>query len=162
MHELAIIGAGVMAEAIARGVLAGGMLTPDKIVAVDVSPQRRELFQTQLKIDCVESIDRIGSGVKIVLLSVKPYQMQEVLGKLAAVIGEQAAGDLDCGGNRKWVYREESGRGKEMADCAGDAQYADARRGGDGGDIGRPARNESGSCDGAAAIRVGGQSDRSR
>jgi pyrroline-5-carboxylate reductase len=88
MHELAIIGAGVMAEAVARGVVAGGMLGPDKIVAVDVSPQRREFFQTQLKIKAVESIGQIDQDAKIVLLSVKPYQMQEVLAKLVPVIGE--------------------------------------------------------------------------
>lgn len=85
-HELGIIGAGNMAEAIARGVLRGGVIAPQKIIAADVSASRRELFQTQLRIAAVERPQEAVRGARIVLLSVKPYQVAEVL--------EQIRGDL--------------------------------------------------------------------
>ena len=48
MYELGIIGAGNMAEAIARGVMARNVLRAEQMIAADVSPQRRELFQREL------------------------------------------------------------------------------------------------------------------
>jgi hypothetical protein len=47
-HHLAILGAGNMAEAIARGVLRSKLLAPGQVTASDPSPQRRELFATEL------------------------------------------------------------------------------------------------------------------
>ncbi|MCC6424264.1 MAG: pyrroline-5-carboxylate reductase [Phycisphaerales bacterium] len=81
-YELGIIGAGNMAEAIVRGVIQGGVIAPAKMVAADVSPQRRELFANQLGIKAVEKPADAARGAKIVLLSVKPYQMGEVLGEI--------------------------------------------------------------------------------
>ena len=53
-YELGIIGAGNMAEAIARGVMGKNILRADQMIAADVSPQRRELFQQQLGVKAVE------------------------------------------------------------------------------------------------------------
>src|SRR6185312_16850784 len=49
-HELGIIGAGNMAEAIARGVVQSGVFRANQIIAADVSAARRELFEKQLGI----------------------------------------------------------------------------------------------------------------
>ena len=43
MHELAIIGAGNRAEAIARGILRAKLLSEGEIIASDVSEARRRL-----------------------------------------------------------------------------------------------------------------------
>jgi len=84
--ELGIIGAGNMAEAIARGVIASKVFSPDQIIAADVSPDRRAIFTTQLQIRAVESSLDAARDAKIVLLSVKPQQMKEVLGQLGAAL----------------------------------------------------------------------------
>jgi pyrroline-5-carboxylate reductase len=86
--ELAILGAGVMAEAIARGIVAGQKLQPSQIIAADISAQRRELFNFALKIRAVESAGEAVNGAGIVLLSVKPYQMEQVLREIWASLPE--------------------------------------------------------------------------
>ena len=52
-YDLGIIGAGNMAEAIARGVLRAGLLQPSQIIAADVALPRRELFEKALGIQSV-------------------------------------------------------------------------------------------------------------
>jgi pyrroline-5-carboxylate reductase len=88
-YQLAIIGAGNMAEAIARGVIAKNVLRPDQIIAADVSPQRRDLFEKQLHVRAVaENIDA-ARDAEIVLLSVKPQHMAAALAGLGAVLSEK-------------------------------------------------------------------------
>lgn len=89
-HELAIIGAGVMAEAIARGILSARILAPGQIVAADISAPRRELFASELKIQAVDNPAAAAAGAGIVLLCVKPYQIEEVLRQLGGSISDQA------------------------------------------------------------------------
>ena len=113
-YELGIIGAGNMAEAIARGVLAKSVLRPEQMIAADVSPQRRELFQEQLKIQAVEDNLAAAKDAKTILLSVKPQKMAEALGGLGGVMSEEtlvvsiAAGisssfiEKHLGANKKW------------------------------------------------------------
>src|SRR5688572_13594823 len=87
-YELGIIGAGNMAEAIARGVMGKNILRADQMIAADVSPQRRELFQQQLGITAVEDNATAARDAKIVLLSVKPQHMAAALAGLGQVISE--------------------------------------------------------------------------
>ncbi|MDB5354533.1 MAG: proC [Phycisphaerales bacterium] len=84
-YELGIIGAGNMAEAIARGVIRAGLFQPEQIIASDVSPQRRELFGRELKIRAVEENAEVAGKSKVLLLSVKPQQMQAALAGIGAV-----------------------------------------------------------------------------
>jgi pyrroline-5-carboxylate reductase len=114
MYELGIIGAGNMAEAIARGVTAKRLLRADEIIAADVSPQRRELFEKQLGIRAVEHNADVARQSRAVLLSVKPQQMAEALAALAPAMSDQtlvisiAAGistsfiEKHLGAGKKW------------------------------------------------------------
>lgn len=89
-HELAILGAGNMAEAIARGIIASGVLTPAQIIAADVSQQRRELFQTQLNVHAIDDNREAAREAKIILLSVKPQHMAQALAGLSPVLRADA------------------------------------------------------------------------
>ncbi len=89
-YELAILGAGNMAEAIARGLLRGSVLSPEQMIAADVSVQRRELFSKEIGIKAVESVAQAASQAAMILLSVKPQNMQQVLAELGRVIREDA------------------------------------------------------------------------
>jgi len=82
-YALGIIGAGNMAEAIVRGVLRAGVLKPAEIIAADVTPQRRELFNNDLKVKVVEDPSQAARDADTILLSVKPQQMAAVLATLA-------------------------------------------------------------------------------
>jgi pyrroline-5-carboxylate reductase len=82
-HELAILGAGNMAEAIARSLLNAGIFQASQVIATDVSAQRRELFQKQLGIRAIENNADAVRDVGIILLSVKPQHLKDVLGSIA-------------------------------------------------------------------------------
>jgi pyrroline-5-carboxylate reductase len=87
--ELGILGSGNMAEAIARGVIRSGLLTTTQILAADPSPQRRALFTEQLGIRTTDDNRQVAAGARVLLLSVKPQQMKDVL----ALIGPIASPD---------------------------------------------------------------------
>ena len=88
--ELGIIGAGNMAEAIARGVIRAGLFQPAQLIAADVSPERRELFSNQLGVRAVESNADVALQSRIVLLSVKPQQMKAALAGIGEVLDPDA------------------------------------------------------------------------
>jgi pyrroline-5-carboxylate reductase len=114
-YELGILGAGNMAEAIVRGVLVGGQVRPEQIIAADVSPQRRELFEKQLGVTAVEDNRIVAGQSAVLLLSVKPQMCKMVLEGIAPVVKADAtiisimAGisskyiDSALGGNRRVV-----------------------------------------------------------
>ncbi len=85
-HELGIIGAGNMAEAIVRGAIRAGRFAPADVVAADVVPARRELFRSQLRVRAVAENVEAATDARIILLSVKPQQMADVLGGLGRVM----------------------------------------------------------------------------
>jgi pyrroline-5-carboxylate reductase len=89
-YELAILGAGNMAEAIARGLVRGGVYTPQQIIAADVSAERRDLFSRQLSIKATESSPEAAGAAPIILLSVKPQNMKDLLASLRPVIADDA------------------------------------------------------------------------
>lgn len=86
MAQLAVIGAGNMAEAIVGGAIRAGLYPPAEIVAADVRPER-----------CAELAQRYGIGVaatgadaavaaSFLLLSVKPQNLAEVGAELAPLL----------------------------------------------------------------------------
>ena len=86
---LAVIGAGNMAEAIVRGVIGAKLLTPDRIIAADVSPQRRDLFEKQLKVRAVARAPDAARDAEVALLSVKPQHMMDALLGLGDVMSDR-------------------------------------------------------------------------
>lgn len=82
-NELAIIGAGNMAEAIVRGILRGGVLAADQLVAADISPERRAVFADKVGVRAVESNVEAVAGARRVLLAVKPQMMKAALEQIA-------------------------------------------------------------------------------
>jgi pyrroline-5-carboxylate reductase len=89
-YELGIIGAGNMAEAITRGVLSARLFRPDQLIAADVAPARRELFERELKVRAVELPADAARGACRLLLSVKPQQMAAALANIGEVLPPSA------------------------------------------------------------------------
>jgi pyrroline-5-carboxylate reductase len=87
-YALAVIGAGNMAEAIVRGVIGAKLLTPDRIIAADVSSQRRELFEKELNVRGVKRSTDAARDADVVLLSVKPQHMMDALAGMGEVMNE--------------------------------------------------------------------------
>ena len=89
-YQLGILGAGNMAEAIARGVIRSGIVRAPQIIASDVSPQRREVFETRLGVRAVEDNGEVAASSEVLLLSVKPQTMAKLLGEIAGVVRPEA------------------------------------------------------------------------
>ncbi len=85
-YEVSFIGAGNMAEAIARGVLSAKTIDAADMMAADVSPERRAYFERELKIRCVPPDSSGVADAATVVLSVKPQHMAAALENLSANI----------------------------------------------------------------------------
>lgn len=89
-YQLGIIGSGQMAEAIVRGLLQSGLYAPEQLIAADVSDARRDLFATQLRVATTADNAEVARQSHALLLSVKPYQMKDVLGPLGPLLAPDA------------------------------------------------------------------------
>ena len=86
MYELGIIGAGNMAEAIARGVLSSNVHTKEQLIATDPVEARREFFERELGVQCINHPAAVARDSKVILLAVKPQSMLAVLDAIAPSI----------------------------------------------------------------------------
>jgi len=112
-YELGIIGAGNMAEAITRGVIRAGLFQPSQIVAADVSPARRELFSSEIKVGAVEVNEVAAREARVLLLSVKPQQMAGALATVAGAMRPDAlVVSIAAGTTAASIERHLAGRDK--------------------------------------------------
>jgi pyrroline-5-carboxylate reductase len=88
-YDLAFVGAGNMAEAIARGLISTNTLAPNKMIAADVSEARRALFERELGITPVADPVEAVKEASAILLAVKPQQMADALKGIGAVINDK-------------------------------------------------------------------------
>jgi len=89
-YELGFIGAGNMAEAIARGVIGAGVFQPSQVLAADPSAERLDLFRNELGIRTTDDNAAVAERCRIVLLCVKPQQMADVLQQIRPAANPQA------------------------------------------------------------------------
>jgi pyrroline-5-carboxylate reductase len=90
MPTLGFIGAGNMAEAIARGLIRSGLYQPAEIRASDPNPDRQKLFTTDLGIPCDTDTQKVAAHSDILILAVKPFIMAEALAQLAPELDPDA------------------------------------------------------------------------
>jgi pyrroline-5-carboxylate reductase len=85
--ELAFIGAGNMAEAIARGILKAKVLAAAEIQATDPAAPRRDLFERDLAIRTGTDAAPAIAAAPVILIAVKPQMFDAALGPVAAAFG---------------------------------------------------------------------------
>ena len=90
MPTLGFIGAGNMAEAIARGLLRTALYQPADIKATDPNADRQRVFSDQLGITCKEDCQKAAAGSDTVILAVKPFVMAEALQQIAPQLRTQS------------------------------------------------------------------------
>lgn len=88
-YELGVIGGGNMAEAILRGVAAGGVVAMDRIVVSEPLEQRRRHLANEPGVACVPD-NTVPASCSRILLAVKPQMMGQVLDEIAPAVGQQA------------------------------------------------------------------------
>ncbi len=87
-YALAILGAGNMAEAIVRGLLAGGGVTPDRVVATNRTPARRAYWADAVGVATTADNREAAGHADVVLLGVKPQMCRPVLAEVADVVAD--------------------------------------------------------------------------
>lgn len=88
--RIAFIGGGIMAEAMIKGLLRQGFVTPEQMVASGPRPERgQELFQRYAVGTTTDNVVAAG-GADIVVLSVKPQVLCRVLEELAGHVHPEA------------------------------------------------------------------------
>ncbi len=80
--RLGIIGGGMMAYSIVRGLLAARLLSPERIVVSDVSAERRALFEKSCGIAAASDNLQAVRRSNVVLLAIKPQGMAGLLAEI--------------------------------------------------------------------------------
>ncbi len=89
-RKLGILGAGNMAEAIARALLQSGTIRPDQIIASDPNADRRKLFKETLNLEVADHAGAFAGEVDALLLAVKPQHLKAALVELSQQIRPDA------------------------------------------------------------------------
>ena len=80
---LAFIGGGTMAEAILSGVLDKGLVAANAIAVGEPMSQRREYLVDRYGIQVTSDNLRVVEGAEMVVIAVKPQQLEDVLQELS-------------------------------------------------------------------------------
>jgi len=83
---LGFVGAGNMAEAVCRSILAAQVFPRDALAAFDPAPARRRLFADELGVHVAEDNRRLVESCRNVILAVKPQQIAAVLEDLKPAV----------------------------------------------------------------------------
>jgi pyrroline-5-carboxylate reductase len=90
MKKLGFIGAGNMAEALARGLVENKVFKASELIASDVDAARRRKFKGALKIEVTTDNLKVLNSSRAVLFAVKPQTIDAVLTELARAGGDGA------------------------------------------------------------------------
>jgi len=82
--KLGLIGGGNMGEAFIGAVLQTSMFEPSNVFVSDISKKRCEILRKRYYINTLKNNSHVFSACDIVILAVKPQQMEEVLSSIAA------------------------------------------------------------------------------
>ncbi len=91
MKKLGFIGGGNMAEALARGLLARKIFKPADVIVSDVDPARRRKLARSLKVETTADNLVVLRDSAALLIAVKPQNIDDVLGEMAAAMRAQNA-----------------------------------------------------------------------
>lgn len=86
MKRLGFIGGGNMAEALVRGLIAQKILKPADVIVSDVDPARRRKLVRSLKVETTADNLVVLRDSTALLIAVKPQNIDDVLGELAAAM----------------------------------------------------------------------------
>jgi pyrroline-5-carboxylate reductase len=96
--KLGFIGAGNMAEALARGLVENKVFKASELIASDVDATRRRKFKGALKIEVTTDNLKVLDSSRAVLFAVKPQTIDAVLTELARAGGSNSNGASRKGG----------------------------------------------------------------
>lgn len=96
-ERVGFIGAGQMAEAIARGILAAGLFPPGALTASDIAEPRRKLFES-LGIGTTENNCAVVPSSDVLIIAVKPQNLGELLRQIGPALPDDLLLITICAG----------------------------------------------------------------
>ncbi len=84
--RIGFVGAGKMATALARGLIASGFASARDVVASDVVKEARKRFEQETGARTVETNEEVLAQAEVVVLAVKPQQLSYVLAELRPLV----------------------------------------------------------------------------
>lgn len=87
MEKIAFVGAGNMAEALIRGMIRNRLVSPEEIIAGEIDAGRREFLSRELGIRVTGNNREAVEGSGVVVLAVKPQDLETILGEIGEGIG---------------------------------------------------------------------------
>lgn len=84
--KIGFIGSGNMAEAIIKGVIRAGVVSPKNIVSSDISEDRRKLFSDSFGIITTSSNLELISQAEVIVLAIKPQSIGFVLKEIVEAV----------------------------------------------------------------------------
>ncbi len=85
MDSLSFVGGGKMAEALAGGVVAGGLLAPEKILICEPLPERRDALAEKLGVR-VSACNADAAQAEVIVLAVKPNVVPAALDSIRSAV----------------------------------------------------------------------------
>lgn len=82
--KLGVIGGGIMAENILKGILRAGLMNKTQITVSDLNPSRLSLLKKQFHIKTEKDNKKLVSQSDLIVLAVKPQNMKELLKEVSA------------------------------------------------------------------------------
>ena len=83
MEKIGFIGAGNMAEALIKGIISAKLCEPANILISDIQSNRQDKLCAEYKINSTEGNEELARRVDVLVLCVKPQNMQVVLEEIA-------------------------------------------------------------------------------
>ena len=87
-EKIGIIGAGKIGSAIARGIIAAGLASKDKVMASDVSEALRQAISAEMGIKTTADNRALCEFADIIILAVKPQIVDPVAKEITKPIGK--------------------------------------------------------------------------
>ena len=88
-YSIGFIGGGAMAEALMAGFIKAGLVTPEKLIASDVNEHRINHLKEKFGIQVTHDNAIIAEGAEIIILSVKPFVLGDVLEDIGSKIKQE-------------------------------------------------------------------------
>ena len=85
-RKIAILGAGRIGEALLSGLISSGWRKPDEIAATSRRPERVEELREKFGVAATTSNPEAVSGAAVVVISVKPQDLDALLGEIGGLI----------------------------------------------------------------------------
>lgn len=86
MSTIGFIGGGNMAEAVIRGVISAQVYSPSEVIVSDIRTERLDHLASEYKVTAAESNTALVQKADVVVLSVKPQNIRDVLDEIKGTV----------------------------------------------------------------------------